>query len=72
MLKFDKSKTKSKYIFNSIHSDVCQTQIISMRWANYFVSFIDDFFRKCYKVYPIKSKIDVLSIFKSFKVLKDK
>jgi hypothetical protein len=34
--------------------------------ARYFVSFIDDFFKRCW-VYPIRRKADVLAVFKTFK-----
>ena len=34
--------------------------------ARYFVSFIDDFSKRCW-VYPIRRKADVLAVFKTFK-----
>ncbi|KAE8687107.1 cytochrome P450 71A9-like [Hibiscus syriacus] len=40
--------------------------ITSLGGAKYFVSFIDDYFRRCW-VYPIKKKSDVFSTFKNFK-----
>jgi len=66
MLKFGTSTTKSKCILDLIHSDVWQALVISLGGAGYFVSFIDDFSRKCW-VYPIKRKVDMLGIFKTFK-----
>ncbi|KAE8727807.1 Cytochrome P450, family 78, subfamily A, polypeptide 7 [Hibiscus syriacus] len=40
--------------------------ITSLCGAKYFVSFIDDYSRRCW-VYPIKKKSDVFSTFKNFK-----
>jgi transposase InsO family protein len=34
--------------------------------ARYFISFIDDFSRRCW-VYLIRRKVDVLAVFKTFK-----
>jgi hypothetical protein len=65
-LKFGTSTTKSKYILDLIHSDVWQAPVVSLGGARYFVSFIDDFFRRCW-VYPIRRKADVLAVFKTFK-----
>jgi hypothetical protein len=57
-LKFGTSTTKSKCILDLIHSDVWQAPVVSLGGARYFVSFIDDFSRRCW-VYPIKRKADV-------------
>ena len=65
-LKFGTSTTKSKCILDRIHSDVWQAPVVSLRGAIYFVSFIDDFSRRCW-VYPIRRKTDVLAVFKTFK-----
>jgi 5'-3' exoribonuclease 2 len=65
-LKFSISTTKSKCILDLIHSDVWQAPVISLRGARYFVSFIDDFSRRCW-VYPIRRKADVLVASKTFK-----
>jgi hypothetical protein len=45
---------------------VWQAPIVSLGGARYFVSFIDNFFRRCW-VYPIRRKADVLVVFKTFK-----
>ena len=65
-LKFGTSTTKSKCILDLIHYDVWQAPVISLGGARYFVSFINDFSRRCW-VYPIKRKADVLTVFKTFK-----
>jgi transposase InsO family protein len=65
-LKFGISTTKSKCILDLIHSDVWQAPVISLSGARYFVSFIDDFSRRCW-VYPIRRKADVLAASKTFK-----
>ncbi|KAI4351083.1 hypothetical protein L6164_005468 [Bauhinia variegata] len=39
---------------------------MSLGGAKYFVSFIDDYSRRCW-VYPIKRKADVFSVFKMYK-----
>lgn len=49
-----------------IHSDVKESLELSLRRAKYFVSFIDDYSRRCW-MYPIKKKSDVFPIFKGFK-----
>ena len=67
-LKFGTSTTKSKCILDLIHSDVWQAPVISLGGARYFVSFIDDFSRRCW-VYPIRRKADVIAVFKTFKAL---
>jgi transposase InsO family protein len=65
-LKFGTSTIKSKCILDLIHSDVWQALVVSLGGARYFVSFIDDFSRRCW-VYPIRRKADVLAVFKTFK-----
>lgn len=65
-LKFSTSNSRSKVILELVHSDVWQAPVISLGGAKYFVSFIDDYSRRCW-VYPIKSKADVFSVFKIFK-----
>jgi hypothetical protein len=65
-LKFGTSTTKSKCILDLIHSDVWQAPVVSLGGARYFVSFIDDFSRRCW-VYPIRRKADVFAVFKTFK-----
>jgi hypothetical protein len=65
-LKFGTSTSTSECILDLIHSDVWQAPVVSLEGARYFVSFIDDFFRRCW-VYPIRRKADVLAVFKTFK-----
>ncbi|KAK9090791.1 hypothetical protein Sjap_023968 [Stephania japonica] len=65
-LKFNTSNSRSKAILELVHSDVWQAPVTSIGGANYFVSFIDDYSRRCW-VYPIKRKADVFGIFKVFK-----
>jgi transposase InsO family protein len=65
-LKFGTSITKSKWILDLIHSDVWQAPVVSLGGARHFVSFIDDFSKRCW-VYPIRRKADVLAVFKTFK-----
>ncbi|GJY03409.1 retrovirus-related pol polyprotein from transposon TNT 1-94 [Tanacetum coccineum] len=49
-----------------VHSDVWQAPVLSLGGAKYFVSFIDDYSRRCW-VYPIKKKSDVFEVFKVYK-----
>ncbi|KAE8673308.1 hypothetical protein F3Y22_tig00111794pilonHSYRG00058 [Hibiscus syriacus] len=65
-LKFNTSNSRAKSVLELVHSDVWQTPVTSLGGANYFVSFIDDYSRRCW-VYPIKKKSDVFSTFKNFK-----
>ncbi|PWA57616.1 Gag-Pol [Artemisia annua] len=43
-----------------------EAPVLSLGGANYFVSFIDDYSRRCW-VYPIKKKSDVFEVFKVYK-----
>jgi hypothetical protein len=65
-LKFDTSTSKSKCILDLIHSDVWQAPVVFLGVARYFVSFLFDFFKRCW-MYPIRRKADVLVVFKTFK-----
>ena len=65
-LKFGTSDSRTATILELIHSDVWQAPVKSMGGAGYFVSFIDDYSKRCW-VYPIKRKTNVFSIFKAFK-----
>ncbi|KAL4309312.1 hypothetical protein GQ457_01G041280 [Hibiscus cannabinus] len=58
--------TKRQTVLELVHSDVWQAPVTSLGGAKYFVSFIDDYSRRCW-VYPIKKKADVFSTFKVFK-----
>lgn len=64
-LKFNSSNGRSKAILELVHSDFWQASVLSLGGARYFVSFIDDYSKRCW-VYPIKNKSDVL-VFKTFK-----
>ncbi|GMJ14768.1 hypothetical protein HRI_005146000 [Hibiscus trionum] len=65
-LKFNTSNSRGKAVLELVHSDVWQAPVTSLGGAKYFVSFIDDYSRRCW-VYPIKRKADVFSAFKVFK-----
>ena len=56
---------RRKQILDLVHSDVCSTSEKSLGGAQYFVTFIDDHSRKVW-VYPLKTKDQVLQIFKEF------
>jgi len=45
-LKFEKSIARSKHILDLIHFDVWESPKMSLGGAKYFVSFIDDYFRR--------------------------
>ena len=52
-----------------VHSDVCNPMPVDlMGGASYFATFIDDLSQKVW-AYPLKSKDEVLSIFKHFVTL---
>ena len=52
-----------------VHSDLCGPfKVRSHGGALYFVTFIDDHSRKLW-VFPLKSKDQVLDVFKSFQAL---
>ncbi|KAE8665844.1 Retrovirus-related Pol polyprotein from transposon TNT 1-94 [Hibiscus syriacus] len=65
-LKFNTSNSRGKSVLELVHFDVWQAPVTSIGGAKYFVSFIDDYSRRCW-VYPIKKKSDVFSTFKNFK-----
>ncbi|KAL4289723.1 hypothetical protein GQ457_14G011740 [Hibiscus cannabinus] len=65
-LKFNTSNSRGKAVLELVHYDVWQAPVTSLGGAKYFVSFIDDYSRRCW-VYPIKKKADVFSTFKVFK-----
>ncbi|GJS19553.1 gag-pol polyprotein [Tanacetum coccineum] len=66
-LKFKASNSRSVYVLELVHSDVWQAPVQSPGGAKYFISFIDDYSRRCW-VYPIKKKSDVFEVFKVYKV----
>jgi len=66
---FPSSDNKAKGILDIIHSDVCGPMAAtSLSEYVYYVTFIDDFSRKCW-IYFLKAKDEVLSKFKEFKAL---
>ncbi|GKA31351.1 gag-pol polyprotein [Tanacetum coccineum] len=65
-LKFKTQNFKSVYVLDLVHSDVWQKPVLSLGGAKYFVSFIDDYSRRCW-VYPIKKKSNVFEVFKVYK-----
>jgi hypothetical protein len=58
---------KKPEVLDLVHFDVCKMSVRSMGGAKYFVTFIDDFSRKVW-VYVLKTKDQVLSVFKQFQV----
>ncbi|GKD83365.1 gag-pol polyprotein [Tanacetum coccineum] len=66
LLKFKASNSRSVSVLELVHSDVWQAPVLSLGGAKYFVSFIDDYSRRCW-VYPIKKKSDVFEVFKVYK-----
>lgn len=56
---------RRKHILDLVHSDVCSTSERSLGGSQYFVTFIDDHSRKVW-VYPLKTKDQVLQVFKEF------
>lgn len=66
LLKFNTSNSRSKAIPELVHSDVWRASVTSTGGGNYFVLFINDYSRKC-RVYPIKRKAYMFSIFKIYK-----
>ena len=66
---FPSSESKAKGILEIIHSDVCSPMSSSsLSGYVYYVSFIDDFFRKTW-IYFMKNKDEVFNKFKDFKAL---
>ena len=66
---FPSSESKAKGILEIIHSDVCgPMSSSSLSGYVYYVSFIDDFYRKAW-IYFMKNKDEVFNKFKEFKSL---
>jgi transposase InsO family protein len=62
----EKSGRRATRVLELVHSDVCgPMEQNSLGGAMYFVTFIDDFSRKCY-VYLLRKKSDVLRFFLEF------
>ncbi|KAL5842405.1 hypothetical protein ACOSQ3_013008 [Xanthoceras sorbifolium] len=57
--------SRKKNILDLIHSDLCGPMPKSLGGAQYFVTFIDDHSRKTW-VYSLKTKDQVLGVFKQF------
>ncbi|GJW95624.1 retrovirus-related pol polyprotein from transposon TNT 1-94 [Tanacetum coccineum] len=53
-LKFKISNSRSVYVLELVHSDVWQAPVLSLEEAKYFVSFIDDYSRRCWVQEGIK------------------
>ncbi|GKC54192.1 retrovirus-related pol polyprotein from transposon TNT 1-94, partial [Tanacetum coccineum] len=64
--KIKTSNSRSVFVLELVHSNVWQAPVQSLGGAKYFLSFIDDYSRKCW-VYPIKKKSDVFEVFKVYK-----
>lgn len=68
-LPYPSSDTRATKILELIHSDVCGPMSVnSSSGKRYFVTFIDDFSKKCF-VYVIAQKNQVFKCFKDFKLL---
>ncbi|GJS29651.1 gag-pol polyprotein [Tanacetum coccineum] len=65
-LKFKTSNSRSVSYLELVHFDVWQELVQSLGGAKYFVSFIDDYSRRCW-VYSIKKKSNVFEVFKVYK-----
>eukprot|EP00833_Pecoramyces_ruminatium_P016113 jgi/Orpsp1_1/1190145/evm.model.d7180000076896.1 len=63
--KFEKSLNKSTRLFELVHTDVVGPLTLSYSGYTYYVTFLDDYSRKCW-VYPIESKKKVYNIFTQF------
>nr|GEZ43135.1 Gag-Pol polyprotein [Tanacetum cinerariifolium] len=57
---------RSVYVLELVQFDVWQTPVLSLRGAKYFISFIDDYSRRCW-VYLIKKKSNMFEVFKVYK-----
>ena len=58
---------RKPYILYLVHTDVCTMQSNTLGGALYYVTFIDDHSRKVW-AYALKSKDQVLDVFKDFHV----
>ena len=54
-------------ILELVHFDVGKSPVTFLGGARYFVSFKDNYSKRCW-VYPIKKKANVCLVFKVFKV----
>jgi Integrase core domain len=69
---FEKSKFSATRSLELIHTDI-RGPIISGSFSGneYFITFIDDYSRKCW-VYFLEKKSEAFEIFKKFKVMVEK
>jgi hypothetical protein len=66
---FPPSKHRSKWVLDLMHSDVCGPMSVeSVSGFEYFVLFIDDYFRKTW-IYFLKAKDEVFDKFQEFRAL---
>ena len=66
---FLSSEHRATRVLDLVHSDVCgPMSIVSLRSHEYYVSFIDDYFRKTW-IYFLKAKGEVFDRFQEFKAL---
>jgi len=66
---FGRSESKTKDVFDLVHTDVCGPfDVSSVSGHRYFVTFIDDFSRFCF-IYLIKLKSEVFEKFKEFSAM---
>jgi hypothetical protein len=69
---FGKSQYQAKRPLKLIHTDICGPITPgSFSGKSYFITFIDDFSKKCW-VYFLKEKSEAFEIFKKFKVMVEK
>jgi hypothetical protein len=69
---FEKSKFSTTRLLELIHTDFCGPIILgSFSGKEYFITFIDDYSRKCW-VYFLKKKSEAFENFKKFKVIVEK
>lgn len=64
MKKLFPSVERSSQVLDLVHSDICElNDILTRGGKRYFITFIDDYSRYLY-VYVLKSKDDLLNMFK--------
>lgn len=69
---FERSMNKSTEVLELVHPDLCgPMETTSIGGSKYFITFIDDYSRKIF-VFIIKSKDEVLEMFKIFKNMCEK
>jgi transposase InsO family protein len=68
---FGKSKFSTTRPLELIHTDICGPITSDSFSEEYFITFIDDYSRKCW-VYFLKKKSEAFETFKKFKVVIEK